>query len=694
MSLRLVVISLLVFIFVAGPLCAETKKQARLVRIDDLDKTELRVAPSLITADTCIVRHDQGIFYKIDGWVTGNELYKSYLDPEASCPSPYPFTIIAINMPMFFGRATTLSVSVDVEAVDLSVPGCPYPGELLSVSSEWVLDVPGRDLYDIWIPLDTPVTVNGPFFAGFFLGSVFEVADSAAVVIDTFPTTCVSYNIWDDTLGWVDLVDNSFYNFSGRLVLYAAGIPSDGGPTPQLSFMFPQEGDTLLGSASLWAHETTRSTIVSHTEFEYRSGTTWIMIGQDVDGTSSFRDGTNQAGIGDDFSIQWNFEGLSEGNTLLRATVYDTLGQGFSETVSVYLKPKPPLPTIVSPSNGESFCTALNLLASCPDPDALYMYGLRHPADNTYSASLAIVGPSPHGSHYNGPLAAATIIQLWFDRGYEDLMNEGGHILTLDSLANQLANNYTQTAADMGTWDGHLVSGMRDFFEDKGVPVNSDFQRSPDYYTIRQWAEGEQRGVLLGLGGTPGQWVTVDGFSGWEQPDGTHLVRISNPVTGTMDEVPIRQIGAWSSLYLDGSWHQIDIMISVIPTDWTVNLTSFAGDLDGSDGWSITWTPTGIIEGDWYHVTAIAGNSTGHRASSSVLLHYDCGSSYAYGDYDGDGVANILDLDYLMDFVASNGEPPIGGGARADANGDGTINITDVVYYMNFLFGTASPPNY
>ena len=94
--------------------------------------------------------------------------------------------------------------------------------------------MPAAGLYDIWIPLDSPVVVNGPFFAGFFISNLIDAAVNPAVITDSIPVTCASWNIWDTTEGWADLGNNTIWNFPGRLVLYAAGIPggSSGGDDP------------------------------------------------------------------------------------------------------------------------------------------------------------------------------------------------------------------------------------------------------------------------------------------------------------------------------------------------------------------------------------------------------------------------------------------------------------------------------
>ncbi|MGH8016183.1 MAG: hypothetical protein ACREBV_08335, partial [Candidatus Zixiibacteriota bacterium] len=66
----------------------ETLKTGKIKKLSRTAAMELRPGISLSSADSCIVRQDAGLYWRIDGWVIGNELYKSYLDPAASCNLP------------------------------------------------------------------------------------------------------------------------------------------------------------------------------------------------------------------------------------------------------------------------------------------------------------------------------------------------------------------------------------------------------------------------------------------------------------------------------------------------------------------------------------------------------------------------------------------------------------------------------
>ncbi len=61
------------------------------------------------------------------------------------------------------------------------------------------------------------------------------------------------------------------------------------------------------------------------------------------------------------------------------------------------------------------------------------------------------------------------------------------------------------------------------------------------------------------------------------------------------------------------------------------------------------------------------------------------------GDANGDGLVNVADAVYLINFVFKGGTAPVStyGG---DANADGIPNVGDAVYLINFVFNGGSPP--
>jgi len=66
-------------------------------------------------------------------------------------------------------------------------------------------------------------------------------------------------------------------------------------------------------------------------------------------------------------------------------------------------------------------------------------------------------------------------------------------------------------------------------------------------------------------------------------------------------------------------------------------------------------------------------------------------TGYLRGDANGDGVINVSDVVYLINylFISGPAPDPIQAG---DANCDGFVNVTDVVYLINYLFISGPPP--
>jgi hypothetical protein len=64
---------------------------------------------------------------------------------------------------------------------------------------------------------------------------------------------------------------------------------------------------------------------------------------------------------------------------------------------------------------------------------------------------------------------------------------------------------------------------------------------------------------------------------------------------------------------------------------------------------------------------------------------------FMYGDANGDGVINVVDVVYLINylFISGPAPDPIQAG---DVNCDGFVNVTDVVYLINYLFIDGPPP--
>lgn len=696
MSCRLVVLCSLVVLGMTLTAAAVDKNTARAVRLDETRLKQLRSNPYLVTADTCTVINIDSLVWKIDNWVVGDELYKVLLDPMASCNISYPFSVTEVHIIMYFYAPTPLIYGGDIEDVDYSNPTCPVPDTLIALSPNYEDQVTSADLWDIWVDFDPPVVVNSPFFAGFYIGGGIEPASAPAVVTDGNPVLCSSYNMWDESVGWVDLSNNQWYSFPGRLAMFAVGYP--GGsvepsqPEPELTLLALKDNEILMGSADIWAWENSGSQIIDYVSFEYSSGGPYVSIGSDFDGSSPLRDGAAFAASGSGFSLSWDFSGLTEGTCWLRATAYDTLGRSAADSLIVYLEPTPPTPLINAPATGTGFCDQLAFLMTTSDENLSHIQIQRRQANYNYSAGMQTFDVTPLGAQYNGPAAAALAVMLWADRGYSYLIKEGSRTLSIAELTQKLATQFG-TEENQGTYDEALYQGLSDYFLPRGNVLVFDYMRNPDYFSLRTWVEEEQRAVIIGLSGAPGVWLTVDGFRGWVQSDGSYQVSVSNPLTGSISHLPMRSGFGAGEVYVNGNWQRVDLMVSMLAKDWSVTRNFVGIDFDESDGWSVDWTPYNVSDDSLYFFRAIGHDANGLEDVATVLLQYACSQMYTPGDYTGDGDANIMDLIYLTDFLVRGGPPPVGGAERADANGDGFVNIADVVYYINFIYRVADPPS-
>ncbi len=232
-SVRLFLVTATLLTLFVPQVWSGDKPAARLEPIDRVDFVNLMSSPSLVTAGPCTLSVHQEITHYIPGWIIGQEWYKGYVDPSMGCPDAYPFTVTEINMPVKFDAGSPLNVSVDVETVDYTtIPGCTVPGEMIVFSTEYPLQVPAEGgSFNVWIPLDSPIVVNGPFFAGFYISNQVSEAANGSVYCDSLPVACVSWDAWAEDIGWIDLTGTDA-GFPGVLAMQVAGIAGGGSSDP------------------------------------------------------------------------------------------------------------------------------------------------------------------------------------------------------------------------------------------------------------------------------------------------------------------------------------------------------------------------------------------------------------------------------------------------------------------------------
>lgn len=700
MSTRIKLLScLIVSIFLSiSTISAQQKSNIETKQITTENIQELRIRPTLSTADTCYVRHDSGIYWQINGWITGNELYKSYLDPSLTCENAYPYTVTEINMPILFNDSCSMIVSVDVEQVDLSDPNCPFPDSILSISSAYTITIPAMTqptLYNIWIPLDQPIVVNEPFFAGFFIGDYTNGTNAAPAIVTDQSTldTCVSYNVWDDTIGFIDLVNNDIYNLPGKLVLYASGVP--GGiaeqPDPQITILSPRDSAVVFCPDEIWVHETSGSNIIQYVSFEYSNGGDFVEIGRDYDGTSPLRDQTNPTLNGAGYSINWDCSAMTEGFYTLRTIATDTMNVSDTDIVTIYIEPTPPIADIVYPSVGDPFCPEFDIIMSSNDENISSIDLSYKESNPTFALNLETLNEADFSAYYSAPITAALTIKELADRGYPQLLNYGSP-LTTTQLADLFAGLFNININN-GAYDEDVFSGLHQYNDSTGNLMDINYTRFPTFIEFLSAFEYRGNPVMLAVGGSQGYWFAFNGFTG--NPNfGVYLVSVSNYATGTIEYYQLRESGDRIEINIVGQWQEIEMMFELGIKGVEPVTNSIGSDTSNLDGWLYRWVPPSLTQNRNYYINAKTTDSDDHTGSSTIRLLYDCNQFNQAGDYNGDDQVNISDVSYLVNFYLLNGPEPVGGIQRADANCDSKFNITDLVYFVNYVFGSSGPPCY
>jgi hypothetical protein len=82
-----------------------------------------------------------------------------------------------------------------------------------------------------------------------------------------------------------------------------------------------------------------------------------------------------------------------------------------------------------------------------------------------------------------------------------------------------------------------------------------------------------------------------------------------------------------------------------------------------------------------------SGSSTNYK----LLAGYIGATFVQRGDANADGVVNIADVIYLVNYLFAGGLEPCPMEA-GDANCDGVVNVADVIYLVSYLFAGGQPP--
>jgi hypothetical protein len=118
------------------------------------------------------------------------------------------------------------------------------------------------------------------------------------------------------------------------------------------------------------------------------------------------------------------------------------------------------------------------------------------------------------------------------------------------------------------------------------------------------------------------------------------------------------------------------------------NYKMICDDLDQTGGKGSSTHYTMIISAGGQSSPIGSGSSTHYKLMGGYV-----GATFVQrGDVNADGIVNVNDVVYLINYLFVPASPPPVPLEAGDATCDGIINVNDVVYLINYLFVPGSPP--
>jgi hypothetical protein len=200
----------------------------------------------------------------------------------------------------------------------------------------------------------------------------------------------------------------------------------------------------------------------------------------------------------------------------------------------------------------------------------------------------------------------------------------------------------------------------------------------------------------------PEQWDAITGSYGvtlttqlpGDQDTSNDMTTTTIVVTDTVPP-EITNVGAAPPFQIQG----LPVMISCDVTDYSgVNMVTL--DITGPTGYPRQNTTMTKGAGDTYYCEQtysirgeysyyIWAEDTNGFSIQSDLYQFIIGQC---GDANGDGMINVSDAVYIINYVFVPGAPTPDPLCSADVNGDGLVNISDAVYIINYIFSGSEPP--
>lgn len=120
-------------------------------------------------------------------------------------------------------------------------------------------------------------------------------------------------------------------------------------------------------------------------------------------------------------------------------------------------------------------------------------------------------------------------------------------------------------------------------------------------------------------------------------------------------------------------------------------LVAEAFNQPAGDGATTTWEPTHLLAANDDYYWRVCADDGYEKGLWSTLASFKVIPSYVCGDANGDGLANVADAVFIINYVFKSGPPP-DPVASGDANCDGQANVGDAVFLITFVFKAGPAP--
>jgi hypothetical protein len=673
--------------------------------IDPIQKIQLTPLEQSDSKGLCELIFTNPPLLCVENWIETGHSYASYQDPaEAGCIPPYPFQVLEAHFSLCALAPVVTEIYVDILEANLDDPSCPYPSQTIFASRTYPLEILVPGDYEVVVLLEEKVCVNGPYFVGF---NFPEPVTGLGLMTYDNHYGCRDY-MWSGS-DPQDLV--SQLGFPGNIILYSVGLTADANlcgeyPSPIPEIIQPREPawyDQTYFSDSLriTVDDVSEGSRIDHVKFEYMDPMgIWHPIGTDYDGTDIWYNSWDSAQVGGDgWSYVWVADGLDEGTYFIRATMVDSMGREATDIINIYHDPLPPIPIITRPESTGVYCSPIEVLFTLQADHiaemevTVYNWSLGWPTeskegeDTTYDKGIPSMrqdtlyywGKNIRGQKVNAgcvPTAAAACLTWWAGHGYPGITGGVGAKDLVDSLASK---DYFKTSPSTGTKSSKLTTGMDRWLTRKlGFCVFKYplYENNPRKMTFDLYArEIKREDIIVGWGGQP--WHATTGNSATAQ---SSTYDVMDPGTGQTTTY------TWPRGAGNTKINQIWIISPKVqpqPPPGTPGPPPMKYQ-DSEDQYRIAWMPdtTQTPYHRWYTLEVTVTDSLGHVGRD--MFHFEL-DDYVCGDANSDGMTNLGDLIYDLNYLFKNGEPP-DRFESGDANCDDLIDMSDAIFLINYLF--------